>query len=65
MLAKKVLKWNDRKFDEIDVMKDKHPHLKAFRAGAIEGYIDAMILAPVAYLTGYIIGKMIGKMIKK
>lgn len=64
MLVRKVLAWSDKKFNEIDVSKDKHPNLKAFGLGGIEGYIDGMMLAPVAYLTGYIIGKAI-KNIKK
>lgn len=53
-LAERLLDWNNKKFDEIDVSKDKHPYLKAFGTGAIQGYIDsAVVLFPMVLAAGY------------
>lgn len=43
-LVKKLLDRNQKMFYEIDVVNDKHPHLKAFGSGAIEGYVDTVVL---------------------
>ena len=49
MLARKILDWTQEKFDEIDYEKDKHPSLKAFGCGAVEGIIDGMLMSlPIA-----------------
>lgn len=53
-LVRKVLDWTDDKFDEIDVTNDKHPYLKAFGCGAIEGLIDgAVVWFPIALGAAY------------
>lgn len=43
MLVKEVLNKVEEKFDDIDVT-DKHPYLKAFGLGAIEGAIDGAVI---------------------
>lgn len=43
-MVKKVLDWNEKKIDEIDVTKDKHPYLKAWGHGAIEGFVDSAVI---------------------
>lgn len=53
-LVKKLLDWNEEMRSEIDVTKDKHPYLKAFGSGAIEGYVNsATLLFPIALALGY------------
>lgn len=49
-LASRILDWSNDKFDEIDVSKDKHPYLKAFGCGAIEGFIDAAVVMYIPVL---------------
>ena len=44
-MVKKVLDWTEEKIEEIDVDNDKHPYLKAFGLGAIQGFIDGAVLA--------------------
>lgn len=43
-IARKILNWTDEKSNEIDMMNDKHPYLKAFGLGGIEGFIDGCII---------------------
>ena len=42
-ITKGILDWTEEKFDEIDE-NTKHPLLKAFGLGAIEGAIDGAVL---------------------
>ena len=49
-IVKKVLDWNEEKIDEIDVTEDKHPYLKAFGHGAIDGFVDAAVLMYIPVL---------------
>lgn len=49
-LTKKLLDWKEDRFDEIDVINDKHPYLKAFGCGAIEGCIDAAVVMYIPVL---------------
>lgn len=42
-LMKKILDWNEEKFEEIDE-NTKHPGLKAFGCGAINGFIDSSVI---------------------
>lgn len=44
-MTKEILNWTEEKLDEIDVTNDKHPMLKAFGLGAIEGFIDGAVVA--------------------
>lgn len=48
-MVKKVLDWTEEKMDgimdDIDNGTDKHPYLKAFGLGAIEGFIDGAVIA--------------------
>lgn len=52
-LTSRVLDWTHEKFDEI-YPDDKHPYLKAFGCGALEGLIDgAVIWFPIALGAAY------------
>lgn len=44
-MVREALEWVDEKMDEIDMDNDKHPMLKAFGLGAIEGFIDGAVIA--------------------
>lgn len=44
-MVKEILDWTEEKLDEIDVDNDKHPMLKAFGLGAIQGFIDGAVIA--------------------
>lgn len=44
-MIKEVLEWTEEKSEEIDVENDKHPYLKAFGLGVIEGFIDGAVIA--------------------
>lgn len=43
-LVHTILDWNENKLGEIDIENDKHPFLKSFINGAIEGAIDSMVI---------------------
>ena len=43
-IVKRLLDWNEEKIDEIDVTEDKHPYLKAWGHGAIDGFVDAAVI---------------------
>lgn len=45
MLARKMLDWADKKFDEANNENEKHPSRKAVVSGAVEGFIDGAIIA--------------------
>lgn len=63
MLAREILNWTEEKMDDIDVEKDKHPYLKAFGLGAVEGYIDgAMIAYPILLVGSFIVGRKLKKL---
>ena len=51
-LVKNLLDWNERKLEEIDVINDKHPYLKAFGLGAIDGLVDGAVIAYIPLLIG-------------
>lgn len=58
-IAEKILNWKEQKYNEIDVMNDKHPYLKAFGCGIIEGWIDGcIIMYPI------VVGSLYWKMYK-
>jgi hypothetical protein len=53
-ITKKILEWNDKRFESIDMEKDKNPGLKAFSCGVVEGAIDsAVIWYPVLLASCY------------
>lgn len=53
-VVKRLLDWNQKKFDEIDVENDKHWQAKSFASGAIEGFVDAsVVLFPVMVAATY------------
>ena len=59
-LVKMVLDWTEDKITEIDndiangTNEIKHPYLKAFGLGAIEGAIDgAVVMYPIVLAAGY------------
>lgn len=45
-----ILAKVDDIFDNIDMENDKHPLLKAFGCGAVEGYMDAAIVMYIPVL---------------
>ena len=57
MITKQILDLSEEKIDEIDVEKDKHPYLKAFGIGAIEGAIDSAVLMYIPVLIACFIWK--------
>lgn len=56
-ITKNILDWTEEKFDEIDVVEDKHPFLKAFGLGAIQGAIDGAVFMYIPVLIGCYIWK--------
>lgn len=64
-MVREALEWVDEKMDEIDVANDKHPMLKAFGLGAIEGFIDGAVIAYPFLLIGCIIKNKQIKKLKK
>ena len=55
-IARKVIEWADNSVENLD--KSKHPCLKAFGAGFVEGAIDGAILAyPILLVACVIAGK--------
>ena len=60
-MVKKILNWTEVEFDNIDE-NTKHPYLKSFGLGAIEGFIDGAVLMYIPMLIGLIIaGRKINK----
>ena len=43
-MTRKILNWTERKNEEIDVINDKHPYLKSFGLGCVEGFIDGVVV---------------------
>lgn len=63
-MVRKVLDWTEKKFDEIDE-NTKHPYLKAFGLGAIEGAIDGAVIAyPFLVVSAFIVGHKLKKLEK-
>lgn len=62
--TKKVLNWTDKKFEEIvDNPDEKHPNLKAFGLGAIEGVIDGAVIAyPILLVGCFVAAKKLKKL---
>ena len=50
-LVKKVLNKTDEVFNNIDE-NDKHPMVKAFGCGAVDGFIDAAVLMYIPLVIG-------------
>lgn len=55
-ITKKILDWNDKKFEEIDE-NTKHPVLKAIACGVIEGTIDGAVMAYPILMVGCVYWK--------
>lgn len=65
-MIKKILKWNDRRFDELLDKDDNDLVLgaKAFGIGALEGFINAAAIIGAVVLakdTVYLIKKIVKK----
>lgn len=43
-IAKKILNWNEERFNNIDTENDRHPLLKSFGCGVVEGFIDSAVM---------------------
>ena len=59
-MTRKILDWTQEKFDDVvdNIDTEKHPNLKAFGLGCIEGVIDGAVLAyPVLLVTSIIASK--------
>ena len=54
-LVKGILNWTDKQMEEIENNPEvKHPYVKAFGLGVIEGAIDgAVIMYPIVLAAGY------------
>lgn len=64
-ITRKVLNWTDKKFDAIDE-NTKHPYLKAFGLGAVEGVIDGAVLMYPVLIGGLMLANhQLSKTIKK
>lgn len=48
-LVKKLLDWNEEKFNEIDE-NTKHRYLKSFGSGALDGAVDMAVIMYVPVL---------------
>lgn len=61
-IVKELLNWTEEKFEEIDTDNDKHPYLKSFGLGAIEGFVDGAVIAyPILVGTLYYVGYKLNK----
>lgn len=62
-ITRKILNWTDRKFDEVcDNPNEKHPEVKAFALGGVEGLIDgAIISVPILLVSCIVAGKQLKK----
>ena len=54
-MVKKIWDWTEEKLEEIDVDNDKHPYLKAFGLGGIQGFINGAVIAYPFLILGCII----------
>lgn len=63
-LTKRVLYWTDRKFDEVyENENEKHPFIKAFALGGVEGLIDGAVIGfPILLVSCIAAGKQIKKL---
>lgn len=50
-MTRELLNWTQKKFYEIDE-ETKHPNLKAFGIGVVEGFIDGAIISFPILLIG-------------
>ena len=63
-MVRKVLDWTDKKFNAIDE-NTKHPLLKSFGLGAIEGAIDGAVIAyPFLVASAFIVAHKLNKLEK-
>ena len=56
MIAKEILKWSEKKFDEALNLEldDKAAYKKAFVSGAVEGLVDAaVIIGGISIIKGW------------
>jgi hypothetical protein len=50
--VRSILAKADEIYDNIDENNDKHPYLKAFGCGAVEGFMDAAVMMYIPVLIG-------------
>ena len=50
--TKAVIEKSEEVYEQIDVQNDKHPFVKAFGCGAIQGAIDAAVLMYLPLMIG-------------
>ena len=50
-MLKKILYWTDEKFEEVvDNPNEKHPYIKSFGLGAVEGVLDGLVIGGIINL---------------
>lgn len=54
-ITRTINKWTDKKFDEIDVSRDKHSNLKAFTLGVTDGLVDGLAILGAVTFVGSIV----------
>lgn len=62
-LVKGILKWTDEQMEKIENNIDevKHPYIKAFGIGAIEGAIDSLVVTGTIVAVAGVVTKVISK----
>ena len=62
-LVKGILKWTDEQMEKIENNIDevKHPYVKAFGIGAIEGAIDSLVVTGTIVAVAGVVTKVISK----
>ena len=63
-IARRMLNWTDRKFNEVcDNENEKHPYIKAFALGGVEGLIDGAVIGfPILLVSCIVAGKQLKKL---
>lgn len=54
-ITRKINKWTDKKFDEIDFDRDKHTGLKSFALGMIDDAVDGFVILGALTFVGSVV----------
>lgn len=62
-ITRKILNWSEEKFEEIQNDQDaKHPYLKSFGLGILDGAIDSAVIIGSVVITGCIVEKVVNSL---